>query len=342
MELSYDEIEKYLLRIFTGQEFIYINDGNQDILINFRCPDNIVKIKSNLLYDRFYNLALSEGMLSNKDLEDLILKRGLFTKEDQEKVEKLKSQIHAQKVLLGKTTKVRANQERIKNIIEKLELELKELIYKKQSKLMLSAENKAEEERSYFLCWACTFNEKGDHFWNVLEDFNLENNIILKNKILLEFMKFNSGVPINIVRYIARTNLWRIRYVNSQKVSEHLFGVPTSDYTIDMLHLSYWSNYYQNIFEMLPEDRPSDSIIEDDDALDAYMTAYYEERTKDDAARRSKRKTGGQMSAFDSEEVIITQSNELYEDIKYDKPREAQRIKNKIDIKKKARPGSGK
>ena len=43
------------------------------------------------------------------------------------------------------------------------------------------------------------------------------------------------------------------------------------------------------------------------------------------------------MSAFDAEEVIVTQSNELYEEIEYDKPREAQRVKNRTDIKKRTR-----
>jgi hypothetical protein len=90
---------------------------------------------------------------------------------------------------------------------------------------------------------------------------------------------------------------------------------------------------------MMPEDRPSDLIVEDDDALDAYMKSYYDEKTKEDAARKSKASNTGRLSAFDNEEVIVTRSNELYEDIKYDKPREAQRIKDRVDIKKKTRRG---
>jgi hypothetical protein len=88
---------------------------------------------------------------------------------------------------------------------------------------------------------------------------------------------------------------------------------------------------------MMPEDRPPDSIVEDDDSLDAYMKSYYEERNREDAARRGTKTTSGKLSAFDREEVIITQSNELYEDIEYDKPREAQKIRDKTDIKKRTR-----
>jgi hypothetical protein len=87
---------------------------------------------------------------------------------------------------------------------------------------------------------------------------------------------------------------------------------------------------------MLPKDRPPDSIIEDDVALDAYMKSYYEERTKEDAAERDRGKVNGKLSAFDKEEVIVTRSHELYQDIDYDKPREAQAIKDKPAISKKA------
>jgi hypothetical protein len=91
---------------------------------------------------------------------------------------------------------------------------------------------------------------------------------------------------------------------------------------------------------MMPEDQPNENIIEDDEALDAYLNSYYKERTQDVAARKSKRKMGtGKLSAFDSQEVIVTKANELYEDIEYDKPREAQAIKDRNLIKKKARRG---
>ena len=91
---------------------------------------------------------------------------------------------------------------------------------------------------------------------------------------------------------------------------------------------------------MMPKDRPPDLIIEDDDALDAYMKSYYEERNREDATERSKyqnQQNRGTLSAFDREEVIVTRSNELYEDIEYDRPREAQKIKGRADIKKKAK-----
>jgi hypothetical protein len=211
--------------------------------------------------------------------------------------------------------------------------QLNEVKIKKYSKLVMSAETKAEEDRSVFLCYSCTYNRNDTLFWEYYEDLLKETRISFRHSIISEFSRFYSGIDTKIIRAIARSNLWRIRYITSAKVSEPIFGIPTSQYSNDMLNLAYWSNFYQSLYEMMPEDRPPDSIVDDDESLDAYMKDYYEERSREDASRRS-RKTKGKLSAFDKEEVIVTQSNELYQDIKYDKPREAQKIRDRVDLKK--------
>jgi hypothetical protein len=276
-------------------------------------------------------------MLPVKYLEQLIIDRNLFTENDQKMLDGLKSRLEAQEILLSKTTKVKARQDRIKEAISTLQNQINELIYKKTSKLSFSAESKAEEERSFYLCWACAFMEHGNDFilyWPTFNDFVNENDFEFRSEVLLFFLRFKAGISTDIIRYIARHSLWRIRYITSVKVSEDLCGVPTSQYTNDMLNLAYWSNFYQSVYEMMPRDRPQDSVIEDNAALDAYMKEYYAERSREDASERAKSKMRGKLSAFDKEEVIVTQSNELYEDIEYDKPREAQRVKDRTDLRK--------
>ena len=334
--LADDEVEKYIVRISTGTKLDVIDDN----IILFKYPDNNLKLKTDIFYDVYYKKAISDGLLSRKSLEKLITERKLFSEEEQKKLDSLNSKLEAQHVLLGKTTRVKANQDRIKKVIEELDYEILQLTYKKKSKLMMSAEVNANEERSLYLCWASTYNEETlELFWESYSDFSTTMEIEFREKILTSFLNFYSGISTSKIRHIARHNLWRIRYVNSQKVGEQLFGVPSADYTTDMLSLVYWSNYYDNIYQMMPEDRPGDLVIDDDYALDAYMKAYYEERTRDDATRRSKQKNPGKLSAFDSEEVVVTASNELWQDIDYDKPREAKKLKDRTDIKKRTKRG---
>jgi len=333
MELNYEDLEKYLRKIFTGEDILYI-DGK---FVFFSSPSNKDKMKSEIIYKEAYSRAIDEGLLPASEIEALLYKRGIYTKSDDDKIDKLNSKLYAQEVLLAKTTKVKANQERIKKVISGLREQINTILYKKQSKLVMSAETRAEEDKSFFLCWSCTYKENGEKYWINYEDILLDSDFDFKNKVLSKFLIFCSGIDTSTIRFIARSNLWRIRYVTSQKVADSLFGVPTSQYTNDQLNLVYWSNYYQNVYDMMPEDRPSDDVIEDDEALDAYMKSYYEERTREGYVRKGRNRTG-KLSAFNGEEVIVTQSNELYEDIKYDKPREAQKIKDKTFIKKGKRP----
>jgi len=340
MKITDEEVEKYLIEIFSGSKLVYINN----ILFLFKQPDNEIKMKADLIYFKAFDRAVSMGILPSKDLEALMEYRHVFSEEDKTKLEKLNNQLKAQEVLLSKTVRIEANQKRIRDIIYKLKEEINDIEYKRISKLSMSAENKALEEKALYLCWCCVFvadeHYNYKRYWNSFSDLLNAPNLDLRNDILIEFLRFKSGIDTTMIRFIARHSLWRIRYVTSQKTSEALFGVPTSQYTNDMLSLSYWSNFYQNIYEMMAKDRPPDSLIEDDEALDAYMKSYYEERNREDASERSKSKISrgrGKLSAFDKEEVIVTGSNELYQDIKYDKPREAQQIKERVDLKKRTR-----
>ena len=318
-DLTAEEVERYLNKIFTGTELFTLDDS----ILVFKQPDIETKAHADLIYDKALKRAIDIGMLPISDLEALIKERNLFTEEDQEKLDELKSQKYAQEVILSKTVRVLAKQDRLKGIIAGIEEKIQELEYKRTSKLTLAAENKAEEERALYFCWECVIDEDGNRYWDAFDSLLKETNLELRDSILISFLRFKSGIETEVIRYLARHSLWRIRYVTSQKVSDPLFGVPTSQYTNDMLNLAYWSNFYQNIYEMMPKDRPPDTIIEDDKALDTYMKEYYEERTREDADERYKNTplTKGKLSAFDKEEVIVTSSHELYEDIEYTNPR---------------------
>ena len=335
MVISDDIVEQTIISIATTRKLVVIDD----MFLMFKQPTNLIKQKAGSIYLREFERAKKDGLLEQVALEKIIEERALFTEADKVHLNKLEAMLNAQRVLLGKTTVVKANQDRIKKVIDDLKLQILELTRKKTSKLLMSAEVRAHEERSLFLCWCCTYTEDEQLYWPSYDAFKNTTLIDFRSKVFSRFIEFYSGFPQKTIRYVARHNLWRIRYITSQKASEALFGVPTSEYSNDMISLAYWSNYYDNIYQMMPEDRPSDLTIDDDDSLDAYMKNYYEERTREAATRRSNSKTPGKLKAFDAEEVIVTASNELWRDIEYDKPREAQRVKGRADIKKRTKRG---
>jgi len=333
MDITHEEVERYLEQIFSRSKIVDINEST----ILFKYPSVSDMMKARLIYERDYKKSLEEGLISSNEMQKLLKNRKVLTDKERKDLTSLRSKLEAQQILLSKTIKVKANQDRIKNTIHELESKLNILEYKERSKLSMTAENKAEESKLLYLCWSHCYNFNTDKlYWPNYEDFLSDLDLKFREKIIGEFILFYTGIPTACIRAIARSNLWRIRYMTSVKTSEPLFGLPTSKYSNDMLNLAYWSHYYQNIYEMMPEDQPSEDIIDDDDALDAYLADYYKERNKETAARRDSKKYGrGSLSAFDSQEVIVTGSNELYRDIEYDKPREAQLIKDRNLIRKK-------
>ena len=335
MELSSEEIEKYLDQISSALKIVDIEDK----IFLFKQPTVYNKIESRRLYELEYSKSINEGLLSVEEMGNLMKKRQLITDEEKRELYSLRSKLDAQKVLLGKTTRVRARQDRIKNIIHDIEKQIREIEYKERSKFSMTAETRSEETRMLYLCYSNCYDFLTTKlYWDSYNSFLNESDYLLRQKIISEFILFYSGISTEYVRFIARSNLWRIKYVTSLKASDPLFGRPTSEYTNDMLNLAYWSRYYQNIYEMLPEDQPSEYIIEDDEALDAYMKDYYDEHNKEAVARKDKNRRGGKLSAFDQEEVIVTKTaNELYDDIEFDTPRESQIIKDKPLVQKKSR-----
>ncbi len=336
MDLSYEEIDLLISKIAFGKELILINKE----FIYLYHPSNELKVKAKLVYNEAYKQALSEGLIPKKDLEDIILARGIFSDDDANKVAKLQSRLEGQEVVLSKTLKVEANQERIKKVIVGIKEEMSAILFKKYSKLYMSAETRAEEEVTSYNCYECTYTHSGDKYWSTYEDFIQDRDDKLKGLIFSRYVNFIRGIDISIIRFIARSTLWRIRYNNSMKTSETLFGIPTTTYNMDQLNLVYWSNYYDQIYSMMPSDRPSDDTIKDDEVLDRFMEEYYNEMNNETSIQKERKiKTKGVLSAFDSEEVIVTQSSELYHDITYDKPKEAQKIKDRADIKKRTTGG---
>jgi len=335
MDLTNEEIEHYLEQIASGIKIVDVDDKT----LLFRYPSIDDKLKVRRIYRLEYKRSIEEGLLSTDDMQKLVEDRKIISDKDRLKLSSLRSKLEAQKILLGKTTKVRARQDRVKEVINNLETEIQEIEYKERSKYAMTAETKAEEAKVLYLCWASCYNFfTNELYWNSYNLFLNESDYLLRQKITSEFILFYSGILTSHVRAIARSNLWRIKYVTSLKTSETLFGVPTSKYTNDQLNLAYWSHYYQNIYEMLPEDQPPESIIDDDESLDAYLKDYYSERTQEAAARKDKKKRKGKLSAFDQEEVIVTKvASELYDDIDFNEPREARSIKDKPMVRKKTR-----
>lgn len=320
MQLSYEELDGYVQQVCTGRKLTYIsNKLDQPVPLLFRHPDPATLRLAQIVYDQALAEAKNNGMPTLEEMEKLIRDRGIYTDADDEKVEKLKSRIAGQRSILSKTVKVPARRGRIYDNIDNLEAEVQKITIKKEPTLAMTQERKASESKFLFLTSKGVLNPfSQEKHWPTDKDFEGEQDFLFRKRVFLEYIIFVHGLTQPTVRYIARSNLWRIRYVTALKTGDTLFGTPISEYNTDQLTLLYWSHFYQSIYEMLSDDRPPDVIIEDDQALDAYMNDWQAERNRDaTASRAQKNNKYGQNSAWDHGETLVMRSNPVHADVEY-------------------------
>lgn len=104
---------------------------------------------------------------------------------------------------------------------------------------------------------------------------------------------------------------WRARWKAATKTGNPLFEGASSDWNINQVALSFWFQFYDNVYEH-PE-RPDLKIINNDDLLDKWAEKLNKER-EDRARKNSKGIKGGLPSALDHDEVIIFEE-EIWEDV---------------------------
>jgi len=324
-ELSFQEVEEILDGILNNHKIVEVagKDGKAQVL--FRHPT-----ASEILHSRCVRLsslreAEKEGLPSIADIDELLESKNLIPAQDNDKISNLQDKLEAQKKILN-LTKIAGRKIPIEEVIQKLNREIDELKAKGESYYFLSQERKADEAALLYLTWAGAHSIGGIKYWESFESFEKETNLTLRDGIRIEFIIFNRGLPTEITRFIARHNLWRVRYVAAQKIGGSLFSRDLNDITPDQLGLLYWSNYYQSIFEMMPDDQPDDDIIKDDAALDKYMEQYHKEREWERNEGKAKRGVGSsskqKLSAWErGDELIITPANPNYMDLAYSEER---------------------
>lgn len=322
-ELPFQEIEALLDSVISNKRLEKIeHPGGVEFLI-FSYPRSQDLVISRYMRDKAMIDAQKEGLPTLE--EALVLADKATSKEDKDKLKSLHEQIKAQEAVL-EVTAIEARRDVVRENIERLQEEARELENKSQHLLYMSQERKADEESFLYLAWASAYAVTGERFWKTFDDFEKETSQDLRLSFIEKFAKFNVGLSSKEIRFLSRHSLWRIRYTAATKMGQQLFDNGLVDLTPDQLSLLYWSNYYQSIFEMLPDEQPSPEVIEDDEKLDEYMDSYFkqreEDRTEGKAADRSKTGRPQKLNAWEKgQELIITPSHPDYMKLAYSKER---------------------
>jgi len=321
--LSYQETEELLESIILNKKLYRAESLSGPKFVIFSHPTGEEFLRSRCQRETAIIEAVSMGLPTIESLEKLMVERHLKDANDSERIKELDDKITAQRRVL-QLTKIEGRRKPILETIEKLEEEINQLRRKGDALFNISAERKADEESVLFLAWVSTHNIKGEKYWPTFEDFDKETDMVLRNSVIDGFLPFNRGVGVSEIRFLARHNLWRIRYTTALKLGGRLFTRELHDLTPDQMGLIYWSNYYQSIDEMMPDEQPDRETIANDEELDAYMESYFKRRDEERNQGKVKRRGGSKnkLSAWDrGEEVIVTAAHPEYMNMAYSEQR---------------------
>ena len=321
-DLSLEVLENHINEIVSGEKLVYIVTSNGSavpMILLHPYPSDLLRSKH--VYDTTLAQAKVDGLMDYDSMDDVLLARGLYTEDDKDAVEKKRSQMRGQKKLLPRYTVVPQKREQIHENINRMAQEIREIEMKRERYLLMTDEYKARESQLLYTTWACCYHFINDDlYWPTYEYFVGEPDVVFRRNAVAEVSLLTRGKSIKLIRFISRSNLWRLRFSPVFKYGGELFSRKNYQHTVDMMALSYWSLFYQSIYEMMPDDQPSESVIEDDDALDAYLEELHRTRSRERVSGKQQGKKGV-TSAYDHGEVIITKQDPYYKDAPYTKQR---------------------
>lgn len=195
-EMSNKEKREKMTEVQTGRR---VFDSEKYGLLQIRYP----RVEENRLadweYSKVFQQAIMDDIPTNREMEELIKKKKLWTKKDDEKIEKIREEINKQLTILSKM-ETEKNIAPIEDKIEELRDEMFALQQEKQRYFNNTAEAKADEAKMSFLIHKCTeYADNNSPVWATYTDFKNEEDQATVNMIVYQFLTFINGLPADFL-----------------------------------------------------------------------------------------------------------------------------------------------
>lgn len=292
--MSPEEIEKQINRIAWGAKYISAkNQYDEDITVILRSLSLQDKNFIDFIFNKAKDSARELGIYSKLELINELKRRDIWTEKDDAKLDEIRTSLRSlyedEQAIKGGKLK------RIKRAIMFTEDTLRELMHKKNALFNNTIEKYAEEQKTLAIVYCSVYDEYNEKMWCSWKDFLSCPDILFIRSILLEI---NSDLMLTTksMRLIARNTHWRFRWTAAKNVGD-LFGKPILELDVEQQSLIYWTQVYDSVYEAY--ERPSQSIIDDDEALDK----WFEEQDK--KAKTQQLENSGQVGKLKVSEKVM-------------------------------------
>jgi len=257
-----EQHERELL-IYTIRSGTIIKNGLKIIAPNLeQC------LQAAAIYSKSFDELKSQGVMTEKEIMGWMRSEGLWHKQDDEDVKKLRDKVDQLKVDIYNN---RYDKKEVRKLKKLLQI-AKQLLGKKNetrsSYFTNSCEGLSGLEKTTYLIQQITY--KDNHLYD-FEEYSI-------NDVVSFWQEFNLNEPV--IRELARTDPWSTIWSSRDVSSCPLFiQEGDRDLTLTQKNLVIWSKLYDNIQEHM--EAPPEEVVNDDDMLDGWFIIQNRKREKD-------------------------------------------------------------
>jgi hypothetical protein len=223
-----------------------------------------------LVYIKKFHEALQAGLMTKEDLERVAIQSGVFSQKDRKEKVALTSQ-------LDDLARAR---EMTRDAQQKLEFDAQILNLQKRLGVILdveqevfrhSAEADAETWRQLYFVSQCTMGGETleERVWATWDELLDAPHDPLVKDARMGFHRVQAGLPITLIRALARCGHWRQVWKGAREAGSPLFEGPSVSWDTNKKNLVWWSDFYESIFQH--QERPPEETINNDEALQTWM-----------------------------------------------------------------------
>ena len=265
--MNYDDRERLIALISFGQLFVDENYNGNAIQLVIRQPTVQDQAKAALVYKKSYQLAIINGMMTNKQLLDHLILSGDWNKQTDEQIDGLKQDI--QNIVKGLLSLLfHPNKLEItRQALRKAEQALADRLKFKNNLLSNSAENYALLQQQKYTLSKIVYTIDEKLFWPSDQAFDSFEDLGLINRLLSTFF-LQSHMQLHTIRLLARSNPWRQTWSIAKTIGTVFDQLP-QQWSYNQRELVHWSCVYDMAFEAY--ERPTKEIVDDDDLFDSWL-----------------------------------------------------------------------
>lgn len=294
------EREFFVSTIRSGN--VYLKFGDLKLCIKpmkyFQCVEALE------VYNESYDQSLADGLMTEDESEEMMRSTGIWTEEDDAKVEGIKKDMEKLKIEIYNNRTKAHIRERIRQYIRIAEKALYETVNLKNAYFANTCEGTAALDKTTWIIANTTYHN------NKLYDFE----DVQVDHVVMKWRE--SFLEENIIRELARNEPWSSYWRIRENLNIKLFyNDEDSEITENQKNLIMWSQLYDNIQESM--DAPSNEVVEDDDVLDGWFVVQAKKRQKEKLEKEFNAKTGDKIKNADEVYVMSSsvEENELIENM---------------------------